>query len=428
MLAKRFVLRGESGFRIHYQRFLCDSIRVIFCVLSVMVVVLSAAATKGRRRESVVVNFFLSLVGLVFLFTTNNLFTYLLLFELSLVPLYFLIAFWRAQYERVLSNYYFVLFSVVTSAPLLLVICELLRERGLEYTSTVAQIPSRYQLVRKMVMARILLAFMAKLPVYRLHSWLPKAHVDAPVGGSIVLARILLKLRGYRVLRLLFRYTSSVSLILVFRVWGYIVTAAICIRLVDYKVVVAYSSVSHISIAFSGLVSFYYWRVTRAFVIMVGHGVISPLMFYLGNLWYERVRTRRIRAIKRSKIWFRARFTFLLAFLFNIRFPPFINFFAEVSLFFSVVRSYRVSGAPSFLRFCFSRVCWLNIIVIIFHSKKKEKVQSVLTPLETGLRVGLVTFFLAFSLRLSIICELGVKSPGLQSFMCLYAVYGLYML
>lgn len=93
MLAKRFMLRGESGFRIHYQRFLCDSIRVIFCVLSVMVVILSAAATKGRRRESVVVNFFLSLVGLVFLFTTNNLFTYLLLFELSLVPLYFLIAF-----------------------------------------------------------------------------------------------------------------------------------------------------------------------------------------------------------------------------------------------------------------------------------------------------------------------------------------------
>merc|ERR1711881_649429 len=100
---------------------------------------------------------------------------------------------------------------------------------------------------------------------YRLHSWLPKAHVDAPVRGSIVLA-------------------------------------AICMRLVDYKVVVAYSSVSHMSIAFSGLVSFYYWGLTRAFVMIVRYGVVSPLMFYLGNLWYERVRTRGIGAIKRSKI------------------------------------------------------------------------------------------------------------------------------
>jgi len=218
LLIKRFFLRGEARFRLHYQRFLCDSVRAIFCVLSVIVVLLSGAATKGRRRENVVVNFFFSLVGLVFLFTTNNLITYLLLFELSLVPLYFLIAFWGAQYERVVSNYYFILFSVVTSAPLLLVICEIIRERGLEYTSIISQIPSRFQLVGRTVMARVLLAFIAKLPVYRLHSWLPKAHVDAPVRGSIVLAGILLKLRGYRVLRLLFRFSSPVSLVLVFRV------------------------------------------------------------------------------------------------------------------------------------------------------------------------------------------------------------------
>lgn len=133
-------------------------------------------------------------------------------------------------------------------------------------------------------MFRVLLAFIAKLPVYRLHSWLPKAHVDAPVGGSIVLAGILLKLRGYRVIRLILRFSSNVSLLLIFRIWGYLVTAVMCMRLVDYKVVVAYSSVSHISIAFSRLVSYIIWGFTGAFLIMIRHRVVSPLMFYIGNL------------------------------------------------------------------------------------------------------------------------------------------------
>lgn len=125
---------------------------------------------------------------------------------------------------------------------------------------------------------------MAKLPVYGLHSWLPKAHVDAPVGGSIVLARILLKLRRYGVLRLVLGFSSSTAFLLVFGVWGYLVTAAMCIRLVDYKVIVAYSSVSHISIAFSRLISYFIWGLSRSFYIMVRHRVVSPLMFYLGNL------------------------------------------------------------------------------------------------------------------------------------------------
>lgn len=408
-LLKRFFLTRESGFRSHYHRLLCDNIGLIFCVLSVLVVLVSAAATTRRRKRGITLNFYISLVRLVLLFSTNNLMTYFLLFELSLVPLYFLITFWRRQYERVLSNYYFVMFSVVTSFPLLLIICEAMNERRLEYTSIITQMPSGYQVTRVWVMLRVLIAFIAKLPVYRLHSWLPKAHVDAPVRRSMVLAGILLKLRGYRVLRLVLRFSSSTSFLLVFRIWRYLVTAAICIRLVDYKVIVAYSSVSHISIAFSGLISYFIWRLSGSFYIIVGHRVVSPLIFYLGNLWYERVRTRGIRNIKGSKIWFRISVLFLFSFLFNIRFPPFMNFFAEVSLFYSVIRSFSVCRVLSFLRFCFSRVCWLNIFVMIFHSKKPERVPNYLTLSELALRLILVAYFLVFSVRLSVLCKFRLK-------------------
>ena len=408
-LLKRFLLTRESRFGSHYHRFLCDNIRLIFCVLSVIVVLISAGATVRRRKRRIVLNFYISLVRLVLLFSTNNLISYFLLFELSLVPLYFLITFWRGQYERVLSNYYFVIFSVVTSFPLLLIVCEIINEGRLEYTSLITQIPSRYQVTGVWVILRVLIAFIAKLPVYRLHSWLPKAHVDAPVRRSIVLARILLKLRRYRVLRLVMRFSSSTAFLLVFGVWRYLVTAAICIRLVDYKVVVAYSSVSHISIAFSGLISYYIWRLTGSFYIIVRHRVVSPLMFYLGNLWYERVGTRRIRNIKRSKIWFRISALFLFSFLFNIRFPPFINFFAEVSLFYSVIRSFSICRLISFLRFCFSRVCWLNIFVMIFHSKKPEGVSNYLSLSELVLRFILVAYFLVFSVGLSVLCKFRLK-------------------
>merc|ERR1712002_1443254 len=162
------------------------------------------------------VNFLISLIRLLLLFSTNNLISYFLLFELSLVPLYFLIAFWGRQYERVLSNYYFILFSVVTSVPLFLIVCEMYSERCLEYSSLTLLLPSGYQVSRLWILFGVLLAFMAKLPVYRLHSWLPKAHVDAPVRRSMVLARILLKLRGYRVIRLILRFSSSTAFLLVF--------------------------------------------------------------------------------------------------------------------------------------------------------------------------------------------------------------------
>lgn len=136
---------------------------------------------------------------------------------------------------------------------------------------------------------------------------------------------------------------------------------------------------------------------------MIRHRVVSPLMFYIGNLWYERVRTRRIGNIKGSKMWFRISALFLLTFIFNIRFPPFMNFFAEVSLFYSITSAYSVCAFLAFLGFCFSGICWLNIFVIMFHSKKMEGVSNYLALSELSFRRVLVLFFLLFSARLSIL-------------------------
>ena len=122
--------------------------------------------------------------------------------------------------------------------------------------------------------------------------------------------------------------------------------------------------------------------------------------------------------MKRSKIWFSLRALFLLTFLFNIRFPPFMNFFAEVSLFFSVLTSFTTCRALSFFRFCFSRVCWLNIFVIMFHSKKPERIPNYLNSSEIFVAVSLVIYFLAFSVSLSFLCKFRLKTLSLQNFRC----------
>lgn len=401
-----FMGTRESRLSHGFHGLYLDSVGLTFVLLSFIVVHFSEISTKTTSRAHFKQLFFtLSMGRLLVMFSIDNLLGYFLLFEGSVIPLYFLILYWRGQYEKILSNYYFLLFSVVTSFPLFMIVCEVVNEGNIYYFSFIYNIPSRFQSLDLWVGLGLLVAFIAKLPVYRLHSWLPKAHVDAPVRRSMVLAGILLKLRGYRVLRTVQAYDVSLSFLLVFRIWGYMVTAAMCMRLVDYKVVVAYSSVSHISIAFARLISYYIWRLTRSFLIIVRHRVVSPLIFYLGNLWYERVRTRGIRNIKGSKMWFSLRAIFLLTFLFNIRFPPFINFFAEVSLFFSVISSFTVCRVLSFFRFCFSRVCWLNIFVMIFHSKKPERVPNYLSPSETLVAVCLVAYFLAFSMSLSLLCK-----------------------
>lgn len=132
--------------------------------------------------------------------------------------------------------------------------------------------------------------------MYFVHLWLPKAHVEAPVAGSMILAGVILKLGGYGLLRFILIFLNvgiKINYIfIIIRIVGGIFVSLICLRQIDIKALIAYSSVSHIGLVLRGIITLNYWGICGAFVIIIAHGLCSSGLFCLANIIYERTNRR----------------------------------------------------------------------------------------------------------------------------------------
>lgn len=183
-----------------------------------------------------------------------------------------------------------------------------------------------------------ILAFLVKTPIYFFHLWLPKAHVESPVTGSMILAGVLLKLGGYGLIRAVAIFPEIAFgrfgyLVTIVSVWGGVVCALICLRQVDIKSLIAYRSITHMGVIVGGLLSGRNLGYYGAVITILAHGLVSSRIFLGANLIYKVVRSRSLYLIKGfmglyprvSIIWF-----FSLAA--NMGAPPTINLVGEIIL------------------------------------------------------------------------------------------------
>nr|YP_009050184.1 NADH dehydrogenase subunit 4 [Megabalanus ajax]AGZ19745.1 NADH dehydrogenase subunit 4 [Megabalanus ajax] len=239
----------------------------------------------------------LMLTLLFFTFSTTDLFSFYIFFEGSLIPIYLLIMGWGYQPERLQAGIYLLLYTIFASLPLLISIFFTSKLVGGFSFSLLNQMFDTPFWISFWFFFSIF-AFLVKLPAFYVHLWLPKAHVEAPVSGSMMLAGVLLKLGCYGMMRFMGFFQGKVvffsSLLVSLGLLGGLAVSLICLRQVDLKALIAYSSVSHMGLASRGLGSWGLWGFSSCLYTCVAHGLCSSGLFFLSGVIYERSSSRSL--------------------------------------------------------------------------------------------------------------------------------------
>nr|YP_009245635.1 NADH dehydrogenase subunit 4 [Oligolophus tienmushanensis]AIG60116.1 NADH dehydrogenase subunit 4 [Oligolophus tienmushanensis] len=320
-----------------------DTLSYALVYLTLWIIYLGLLSSWNLSKEGYNFSLFLFLVcllmvTLLFTFLTYNAMLFYFFFEASLVPLLMLIIGYGYQPEKLSAGMYMLFYTMFGSLPLLVGLLMMMELGGLNffYYNMFSQELYSY------LFFLIYFAFLIKLPGYLVHLWLPKAHVEAPVFGSMILAGVMLKMGGYGMLRLISLFTGFLvmygDLILSFFLGGGVIMSFVCLSQSDLKALVAYSSVGHMSMFLGGLLSLSNYGYMGALLIMLAHGFTSSGLFSIVNMVYERIHTRSLLMIRGLTLVLPSiSFLWFILSLSNMAAPPFLNLLGELYLSFGIV-------------------------------------------------------------------------------------------
>nr|QQQ88563.1 NADH dehydrogenase subunit 4 [Hyalella tiwanaku] len=352
-------------------------------LLSLWIVALSMISSTDNVNSSKKSKFYLfimvcMLISLSFTFTISNMATFYLLFETCLIPILIIILGWGYQPERMQAGVYLLFYTIFGSLPLLIIILQAIKLSGSGYMFF-----TPFFLTGTMSAFCLFAAFLVKFPMYGVHLWLLKAHVEAPVAGSMILAGVLLKLGGFGLIRVFSLLDSSYylmkELVISISVWGGVLVSVNCLRYTDMKLLIASSSVVHMSTCVAALFIMTEWGVKGCLMMMLAHGVCSSGLFFLANSVYQRTNSRSMLVSKgllnlapmMSLCWF-----LLLAA--NMAAPPTINLGSEVMLLISLI-SWSHTVIPLLILLTFFSVTYSVYLFSLSQHGVFNKSKSALT-------------------------------------------------
>ena len=342
--------------------------------------------------------------GMLGVFLARDLFLFYVMWEVMLIPMYFIIGIWGGQ-KRVYASLKFFIYTMLGSLLMLVAIIYL----GIHNRDLLSGIPNfSYDAMLASgaltptaalwLFGAFFLAFAVKVPLFPFHTWLPDAHTEAPTAGSVILAGIMLKMGTFGFLRFALPLFPGAAMnpavraaILTLAVIGIVYGALVAMVQPDFKRLVAYSSVSHLGFVMLGIFALTVQSVQGALLVMINHGISTGALFLLIGMMYERRHTRMIAdygGIARVVPMFAAALTFVS--LSSIGLPGLNGFVGEFLVLLGSFRTYPVFAAIATTGVIFAAVYLLWAIQRILFNKLDKKENEHIPDLNWR-EIGLLT-------------------------------------
>jgi len=386
------------GFNIEY--FVAvDGLSISLVLLTALICLIACIASYGieKKVRGYFTMFLLLQTGMMGTFVSLDLFLFYVFWEVMLLPMYFLIGVWggpRKEYAAIKFFLYTLFGSVLmlvgllalyyTSQPTTLVdgtyaphtfnMMTLIHENNFAAAGTLIGLP-----FAKFVFVLFFIGFSIKIPMFPFHTWLPDAHVEAPTPISVILAGILLKMGIYGILRVNYGILPQATIwaapaMAVFGTINIVYAAFVCMAQTDLKKLIAYSSISHMGFCLLGMSALTMPGISGAVLQMWNHGIISPMLFLIAGVVYDRAHHREIAGFG-GLAHVVPQYAGLtgLAFMASLGLPGLSGFISEALCFLGAFPVYTVLTALSVVSVIITAAYYLWTMQRIFLGKLNEK-------------------------------------------------------